>query len=187
VSGLGDVERDALLRIARAALESEIHGGSALALPRDLPDALRRPSGAFVSLHTEDVLRGCIGYVEPRWPLAETVVRAAGGAATRDRRFAPVTAAELADVQIEVSVLTAPVPILAGAIEIGVHGLIIECDGRSGLLLPQVPRLYGWDRETFLQHLCRKAGLPGESWRRTDAGLLAFTADVFADPVRRPT
>jgi len=185
VTSLDAADREALLRVARAAVEAEVHGESALALPGDLTEALLRPAGAFVSLHTEDGLRGCIGYVEPRWPLAETVARAAGAAATRDRRFVPLTTADLADLQIEISVLSPPAPIAADAVEIGVHGLILECEGRSGLLLPQVPLLYGWDGETFLQHLCRKAGLPGESWRRPDARLSAFTADVFADPAQR--
>ena len=185
MSGLAAGDRDVLLQIARAAVEAEVHGESALALPPELSPALREPSGAFVSLHSEEGLRGCIGYVEPRWVLAETVARAAGAAATRDHRFVPIAAADLADLQIEVSVLSLAVPIVAEAVEVGVHGLVLQCQDRSGLLLPQVPMLYGWDRETYLAHLCKKAGLPADSWRRDDARLLAFTADVFADPAQR--
>lgn len=182
MSVLEGAHRAALLQIARAAVESELRGESPFVLPGELPDRLQQPAGAFVSLHTAEALRGCIGYVEPRWALAETVARAAGAAATRDRRFAPLVADELAHLQLEVSVLSAPAPILASQIEIGVHGLIVQCDERSGLLLPQVPLLYGWDVETYLEHLCRKAGLPGGTWRRDEARLLAFTAQVFSDP-----
>lgn len=182
MSALEAGDRAALLQIARAAVEAELRCQSAFALPADLPGRLQEHAGAFVSLHAAEGLRGCIGYVEPRWPLAETVARAAGAAATRDRRFAPLLAAELVALQVEVSVLSAAVPVIAAQIEIGVHGLILECAQRCGLLLPQVPLLYGWDVETYLEHLCGKAGLPAGSWRRDDARLLAFTAHVFSEP-----
>lgn len=183
MSELGPDDRLCLLGMARQAVEAAVADVAPPALPHPLPPVLLRWAGAFVSLHAEAELRGCIGYVEPRWPLAETVLRAAASAA-RDRRFVPVRAEELGVLEIELSVLGEPAPIRAEEIEVGVHGLIMDCSSRSGLLLPQVPVAYGWDRETFLHHLCRKAGLPGDSWRRDDARLLAFTAQVFSEPRR---
>ena len=180
MSGLCLDDRDCLLGLARRAVEAAVSRRDPPLLPEPLPSALARWAGAFASLHVREELRGCIGYVEPRWPLGETVLRAATAAATRDLRFRPVEAAELDGLEIELSILSEPAPIVEDDIEVGVHGLIVQCDGRSGLLLPQVPVAYGWDRETFLQHLCRKAGLPPGQWRRDGARLLAFTAEVFA-------
>jgi AmmeMemoRadiSam system protein A len=172
-------EKTYLLRLARAAVDAGVRG-SAPPEPTDAPPSLVRPAGAFVSLHKGEDLRGCVGYVEPRWLLPETVVRA-GAAATQDRRFPVLLPAELVDVAVEVSVLGALERIDACDVEVGVHGLVIRGGGRSGLLLPHVPTAYGWDRERFLFHLCRKAGLPDESWRRKDVELLAFTSERFSE------
>ena len=184
MSDLGSDDRTCVLRIARDAVEAELQGLAPPPVPEPLPPALGRRAGAFVSLHTGEELRGCIGYVEPRWPLAATVARVAASA-THDRRFPPLRVDDLATLTIELSVLGVPAPIGADEIEIGRHGLILECDASSGLLLPQVPLHYGWDRETFLAHLSRKAGLPGDAWLRPQARLLAFTAQVFSDAAVR--
>jgi AmmeMemoRadiSam system protein A len=181
MSPLGADEQRLLLRVARAAVTAVVWGRDSPPLPEDLPPSLCGPAGAFASLHVADDLRGCIGYVEPRWPLADTVARVAASAATHDRRFQPLRPEELPELRIELSVLGHPAPLAADAIEIGVHGLILECAGRSGLLLPQVPLHYGWDGETFLRHLCLKASLPPDAWRDPRAQLLGFTAQVFAE------
>jgi AmmeMemoRadiSam system protein A len=151
--------------------------------PPEPSPALREKRGAFVTLHERSTgdLRGCIGYIEPLFPLAETVTRAALAAALHDRRFAPVTAAELPGLVIEISVLSPPQPIRPDAIVVGRHGLIISAGGRSGLLLPQVATELGWDAETFLDQTCRKAGLPAGTWRRPETELLGFTATVFGE------
>ena len=180
MSTVGADDRRVLLALARAAVEAAVREDEPPPLPARLSPRLAERAGAFVSLYVEGDLRGCIGYVEPRWPLAETVARAAASA-THDRRFVPLTPADLGALDLELSILSPPAPIDAAHVDVGVHGLLLEAGGRSGLLLPQVPLAYGWDREVFLQNLCRKAGLPGESWQRADARLYAFTADVFGD------
>ncbi len=172
-------DRTTLLRIARDGVEAGIRSVP----PPDIgavSERLREPGGAFVTLHLDGDLRGCVGYVEPTNPLAETVGRA-GGAVTRDSRFPPLALLELPSVNVEVSVLSRLVPIDPEDVEVGVHGLVLMCRGRSGLLLPQVPVEQVWDRTTFLDHLCLKAGLPVGSWRRGDAELLAFTSLRFAE------
>lgn len=182
MSVLSPDEQDYLLRLARAAIRAEL---ACADLPRvdDAPARLRFRAGAFVSLHNAEDLRGCVGYIDPAWLLPETVVHA-GAAVTRDGRFEPLLATELPALTIEISVLSPPTPIEAKAVEVGRHGLILRCAGRSGLLLPQVPLEWGWDRAVFLEQLCRKAGLPPGAWQHAGAELLAFTAERFDD--RRP-
>ncbi|HET8645263.1 MAG TPA: AmmeMemoRadiSam system protein A, partial [Vicinamibacteria bacterium] len=132
-------------------------------------------------------LRGCIGLMDTGESLARVVAEAAVAAATRDGRFGDVTAAELADLHIEISVLGEVAAISSDEVEVGRHGLIVRYAGRRGLLLPQVPVDRGWDRETFLGWTCRKAGLPPDTWRKPGCELLAFTAVVFGeDGARSP-
>jgi AmmeMemoRadiSam system protein A len=142
--------------------------------------------GAFVSIHKNGELRGCIGHVAPDASLEETIARCAVAAGTADPRFAPLTASELPGVHIEISVL-GPLMLVAAAdeIEVGRDGLMVERDGRRGLLLPQVAIEWGWNRETFLAQTCRKAGLPGDAWRH-GARLWRFEADVFGEPIAVP-
>ena len=174
-------ERRQLLAVARSAIAARL-ALSPSALP-EVADALRRPAAAFVTLRRreDDELRGCIGTLEPNGPLVEVVARMAVAAATQDLRFPPVVAAELPSLAVEISVITTPVPIPADRVQPGLHGLIVRHGGRSGLLLPQVAADHGWDRETFLEYTCRKAGLPPDTWRDTAALLLAFTAVVFSE------
>ena len=129
-------------------------------------------------LHRE--LRGCVGYAVPIAPLYRAVAETACAAAFEDSRFLPVTKEEALTLEVSLSVLSLLFPIHPKAVEVGRHGLLI-CDGaRRGLLLPQVPVEYGWDRETFLEQTCRKAGLPLDAWRKA-ATIEAFTAEVFSD------
>jgi AmmeMemoRadiSam system protein A len=174
-------EGGTLLAIARAAVASEL--GLPAASVGALTPALAEPLGVFVTLATRTPhgLRGCVGFVEARRPLAEGVAEAARAAAFRDSRFAPVTAAEYPGLGFEVSVLSRPEPIAPTDVTVGVHGLILRHAGRSGLLLPQVPGEYGWNREQFLEALCRKAGLAPGAWKAPDAELLGFTAQVFEE------
>jgi AmmeMemoRadiSam system protein A len=179
MTSLTSEDKRYLLTLARAAVEAEIRGSTAPA-STNAPPSLQIRAGAFVSLHVDDDLRGCVGYVEPAWPLPQTIARA-GAVVTHDDRFPMLRVPELPAVAVEVSVLSPPAPIRPEDVEIGVHGLILTCAGRSGLLLPQVPLSRGWDRETFLDQLGRKAGMPAGSWRRPEAQLRAFTADRFAE------
>jgi len=178
---LTDEERRQLLALARHAIAAHL-SCVPLSLP-DVPPALRRPGSVFVTLRSrkDDELRGCIGTLEAREPLVEAVLRMAVAAATQDQRFSSVTPGELPLLALEVSVLTPPEPIAPQDVEPGVHGLIVRHCGRSGLLLPQVATHHGWDRETFLQYTCVKAGLPRDAWKEPGATLLAFTAVVFTD------
>ncbi len=141
---------------------------------------LRRPLGAFVTITCNGALRGCIGAIVGRAPLAETVWRMARAAALEDPRFPPLTVREWEQAALEISVLDelAPCPDPA-RIEVGRHGLVLQYGGRSGVFLPQVPVEQGWDRETCLEHLCAKAGVPHGAWRRPEARLFWYEALVF--------
>lgn len=137
--------------------------------------------GVFTTLHLHGSLRGCVGYVLPVSALYTAVVETARAAAFEDTRFYPVTVEEAHALEIELSILSHPQPIDPEQIEIGRHGLLISMSGRRGLLLPQVPIEHHWDRTTFLEQTCRKAGLPTDAWRK-GARVEAFTAEVFGEP-----
>jgi len=138
--------------------------------------------GVFTSLHLRGELRGCVGYVLPTSPVYRAVAETARAAAFDDNRFPPVTSDEAPHLEIELSILTPPEPIHPEAIEVGRHGLLVSQHGRRGLLLPQVPVERKWDRITFLEQTCRKAGLPIDAWRK-GASILAFSAEVFGDKI----
>src|SRR5207245_11432822 len=129
----------------------------------------------------DDELRGCIGTLEPREPLVETVARMAVAAATQDLRFPPVTVEELPGLAVEISVLTPAEPIAPEQVQPGIHGVVVRHAGRSGLLLPQVATDHGWDRQTFLEYTCLKPGLPREAWQDPAATVLAFTPVAVGD------
>jgi AmmeMemoRadiSam system protein A len=177
---LTSAQKARLLAIARRAVRERVRG-----LPESIPEpdhpGLGSPGAAFVTLTRGGSLRGCIGYVHPVLPLAETVARCAASAATGDPRFAPVTAEELNELRVEISVLS-PLRSLEnpGELEIWVHGLHRGKEGRRGVLLPQVAAEYGWDRETFLRQVCIKAGLPQDAWRR-GAEIQVFTVESIND------
>jgi len=109
-----------------------------------------------------------------------TVAETARAAAFEDTRFHPVTPEEAPELEVHLSVLSPLRPIAPAQVEVGRHGLLVSMGARRGLLLPQVPVEYGWDRNTFLEQTCRKAGLPLDSWQH-GATLEAFTAEVFGD------
>jgi AmmeMemoRadiSam system protein B/AmmeMemoRadiSam system protein A len=172
-------QREELMRFARQGVAAAVHNSS-------VPDTshasrpVRRKSGAFVTLKVGGQLRGCIGSVEGRLALVELVVQMAMAAATRDPRFTPVTAAELSQLELELSVLGPVVPCEeTELIEIGRHGLVIVKGNRTGVLLPQVAAENGWDRAMFLRQVCLKAGLPAEAWRDSASTLYMFSAEVF--------
>lgn len=178
---LTDDEKRELLRIARATLREYFHTGR---IPPGKPhrDSLTAEAGAFVSLHREGVLRGCIGKQQETTALFRTIQEMTIAAATRDPRFDPVDEDEVEDIDIEISVLGGATTLRSPAdIEIGAHGLAIEHQGRRGLLLPQVASKNGWDAETFLAEVCRKAGLDEDAWKQPDAVVQVFPAQVFND------
>jgi AmmeMemoRadiSam system protein A len=173
-------ERQALLRAARESIAAHFQRRRPQ-LPA-ATGALAENRGAFVTLHRRDgELRGCVGMMQSDRPLLDTVARMAVASATEDGRFLPVTEAELAGLRIEISALGPLAPVRPEEVEVGRHGLLISHAGRRGVLLPQVPVEHGWDRETFLAHTCRKAGLPADTWRERGVELLGFTASVFSE------
>ncbi len=180
---LTTAEKDTLLKIARRTLDVYLREGKQPVVDNgaySLTPRLRELRGAFVTLTRGGELRGCIGYVTPQVPLYQAVADMAVNAAARDPRFPPVSRDELSKIRVEISVLSplAPCPD-PQTVQVGKHGLVIQKGGRSGLLLPQVPVEWGWDRRQFLEQICRKAGLPVNAYREPDAVLLTFTAVVF--------
>ena len=178
-------QRRILLDIARSSIASGIADAPLPAEPpsfANLPQLRARllePRGVFATLYLRGQLRGCVGYAMPLYPLFRAVAETARAAAFQDTRFWPVTPDELPDLKISLSVLSPLFPIEADQVEVGRHGLLISLGSRRGLLLPQVPVEHGWDRLTFLEQTCHKAGLPIDAWR--SATLEAFTAEVFGD------
>ena len=176
-------QRRTLLTIARRSIEAVLDGRRPELDAASLDEALQRPSGAFVTLHTKaGDLRGCIGTIQPVAPLCQAIVANAVNAAFRDPRFFPVTREELDDAHLEISVMSPIEEVTDVAqIEVGRDGLIVSRGGRAGLLLPQVATEYGWDRETFLSQTCVKAGLPPNSWRSEGIRIERFSAEVFSE------
>lgn len=171
-------ERTLLLRLAHDSIASALEARE-ISLDPPTPH-LAEPRGAFTSLHLLGELRGCVGYVLPTCSVYRAVAETARAAAFNDNRFPPVSKEEAPHLEIELSILSPPQPIRAEEVEVGRHGLLISWHGRRGLLLPQVPVEHAWDRTTFLEQTCRKAGLPLDAWQK-GATLEAFTAEVFGD------
>lgn len=179
-AGLTDAQKAELVRIARKTLDTAVRTGR---LPEDSPRVagLEVRRGAFVTLKVDGQLRGCIGSFFPDDMLSGTVRRMTVEAAFHDRRFRPVTPAELSSIKVEVSVLS-PLRKINSVDEIqaGVHGLYIVKDGSSGVLLPQVAVEQNWDRDKFVAETCIKAGLPPDAWK-SGADLYTYTAEVFGE------
>jgi AmmeMemoRadiSam system protein A len=176
-----EADRHAILKFARRVVVDAVTLGR---LPERVPTdgIFGEHRGVFVTLRNSGRLRGCIGVVEADTPLGDSVARCAAGAALQDPRFIPMRVADLALLQIEVSLLSQPQPIDINDIEIGRHGLIVSSGDRRGLLLPQVAVEHQLDREQFLSETCRKAHLLRDAWRDARTRILGFTCDVFADP-----
>jgi uncharacterized protein len=183
---LTDEEKKILLHTARAVIAEKL-GLPAAVVPAPT-EILKTNCGAFVSLHREGNLRGCIGLIAAQKPLIDTVREMAQAAAFSDPRFRPLTADELQDTEIEISVLSPFRKITdLGEIVVGTHGLYVRRGFQSGLLLPQVAVEYGWDRNEFLSQTCVKAGLPAQTWRKGGVDVELFSAIVFdeADSAHR--
>jgi len=177
--------------MARRAVEAEARGISRGTV--DAPGSFRDKRGVFVTINTypSRMLRGCIGFPEPRYSLASGIINAASNA-SRDPRFKPLTAEELSQIVVEVSVLTQPEEIkvaerhlLPRKINLGKDGLMIEFGASSGLLLPQVATEWGWSAEQFLDQLCVKAGLSPGKWMDKSVRIKKFQAEVFAETAPR--
>jgi len=169
-----------LLELARATVPASVRGERLPSLPDD-PE-LAVPRAVFVSLHRGGALRGCLGHLEADLPVGEAVRRMAVASSREDPRFAPVAPRELADLEVEVSVLSPSRRVRPEDVVPGRDGLIVRRGGRAGVLLPQVATEQGWDRLTFLEAVCQKALLPSGAWRDPATELYAFRAQVV--PVR---
>lgn len=177
---LNETQQRALLDLARQAIAFYLETGDKLKTAAE-DNTLVEERGVFVTLKVQGELRGCIGYPIPFKPLFETVIDAAISAATQDFRFQPLNQNELAETKIEISVLSPPRRIEdVSEIQVGEHGIVISKGGRKGLLLPQVPVEWNWDRDAFLKHGCLKAGLDGDEWKK-GAVIEIFSAQVFSE------
>jgi len=173
-------ERAELLRAARRTIEEHLTSHRTPSI-ETTSQALLQPRGAFVTLHKGKSLRGCIGTFEAADPLLDTVQRMAIAAATNDPRFPRVQADELPSLHLEISALT---PLRQGSaeeVQVGVHGIYITRGFYRGVLLPQVATENNWDRETFLDHTCIKAGLHPGAWRESGTKIELFSAEVFGE------
>jgi AmmeMemoRadiSam system protein A len=183
LASLTEAEQGILLDLARRSIAAGLRGDPPPVLD-DPPARLRREQGAFVSLHRDRSLRGCVGMVTPGRPLAEIVASCAIAAATQDPRFDALVPSELADLRIEISALNEPFRVRQPSdITVGLHGLMVSAGGRRGVLLPQVAVQQGWDVTTFLEETCLKAGLSRTAWSER-AVVEAFSAQVFAEGLR---
>jgi AmmeMemoRadiSam system protein A len=177
--GLNQEEKKTLNHIARTVVENKARGK---AVPEFKVESsvLKENRGAFVTIHKGGQLRGCIGYIEGHGPLHKTIEEMAEAAAFRDPRFSPVRESELPELEFEISVLTPLKKIKdVNEIQVGKHGIYLKKGWYSGLLLPQVATEYGWDRQTFLEHTCQKAGLPSTAWKEKETEIYIFSADIF--------
>ncbi len=172
-----------LVMLARKSVESYF-------LKQEIKDAeFKEKLGVFVSIHAVDGdLKGCMGYITSVKPLGPAVIEIARAAAFSDPRFRPLMQKELEQVVFEVSVLTKPELIKVKnpeeyikKIKVGKDGLILECDGYEGILLPQVPKQFNWDAEQFLNALCNKAGLLEDTWKSKKCKIYKFQAEIFKE------
>jgi uncharacterized protein len=182
---LSAADQELLFRVARESIQAHLKG-QPTGLPPDPPPILTQPMGVFVTLNRHGRLRGCIGYLDAVQPLLAAVQEMAVAAAFRDPRFPPLREEELADLEIEISVLSPMRPIKnIDEIQVGRHGLYLEQGSYRGLLLPQVATEYGWDRLTFLRQTCSKAGLPPDAWEDPATKIYVFSADIFHEPPKK--
>jgi uncharacterized protein len=185
---ISEEEGEFLVKLARKTIETYIKEGKIMAVPDETPQNLRQDMGVFVTINSQNQLRGCIGYPEPVKPLVKATIDVAIGAATQDPRFPRVNINELADITVEVSVLTLPKLLEAlkpseylEKISIGETGLIVEMGVYRGLLLPQVPIEWGWDVEEFLGNTCMKAGLSSNCWLQEGVKIYSFQSQIFEE------
>lgn len=182
-----DVQQS-LLELARIALAVATGRAPVAALGRELERTHGGdgPGTAFVTLTKDGALRGCMGSLAAERSLREAVVASATSAALDDPRFRPVVADELPAIHIDISVLGPPTPITdPDAFEPGIHGVMVERDGRRGLLLPEVATEFSWEAAQMFDVVCRKAGLPADAWRDPRTRFRSFRTVRFGGPATR--
>lgn len=185
---LNDADKKSLLQIARKTVEYAVAGKPAPdpdELVANISPAMKQKMGAFVTLHKNGQLRGCIGEIPPRRPLCQAVSAQAVNSSLNDWRFKPVNSSELKDIDIEISALTPPAKINSWKdIVIGRDGVILSKDGHSAVFLPQVAPEQGWSLAEMLSNLAEKAGLDADAWK-SGAEFQTFQAIVFGEKEKR--
>jgi AmmeMemoRadiSam system protein A len=174
-----------LLDVARKAIVNAVNIENSPDFDIDDP-VLNIKCGAFVTIHINDNLRGCIGNIVAQIPLWKTVRKMAVESAMHDPRFPSVSPSELKNIDIEISVLS-PFEKISdiNEIEVGKHGIFIKYSYYQGLLLPQVATDYGWDRIQFLEQTCRKAGLNKDCYKEKICEIYIFSATVFREKLNK--
>lgn len=187
MADLTDGDRKNLLRLARSAIQSALLKNATVQRPNKLTPALKEKRGCFVTLHKNDNLRGCIGSIEPEKPLVEGVEENALNAAFHDLRFSPLQPHELTEIEVEVSVLTFPEELryknaeeLKRKLKPGVHGVILSRGWQRSTFLPQVWKQLA-DVESFLAHLCLKAGMEAGCWQNPETRIQVYKAEYFSE------
>jgi AmmeMemoRadiSam system protein A len=177
---LSEADRKGILELARQAVEEAVRQRRLLT---QIPQAevFQERCGVFVTLAVRGKLRGCIGVIEAKAPLGESVVRCAAESALEDPRFSPMQPEELTGLEIEVSLLTPLELIAPEQVEVGKHGLLVEQGYRRGLLLPQVAVEHQLDREQFLRETCHKAGLALDAWKAPETRIYGFTCEIVKE------
>lgn len=176
---LNQDQQNCLLALVRYTIANRL--GLQYEKPECIDPVFDKPLGAFVTLHKQGALRGCIGIIAGLHPLRQTIEQMALSAAFSDPRFPPLGSGEFESIDIEISVLSPIEEAKPEDIKVGIHGLIITSGMRRGLLLPQVASENGWTKEEFLSHTCLKAGLPSDTWRKGGYTLEKFSAFVFGE------
>lgn len=175
----------ALVRAARLAIDMHLnpqrYANRLVSLGLEEQPELSQARGLFVTLRRRGQLRGCIGRITTEEPLSTLLPTVALESALHDTRFPPVSPPELAELTVEVSILTPPQPVAhPGEIVAGRDGVVLQKDGHSGVFLPQVWHETGWTRVEFLRELAsQKAGLDPEAWR--SAQLFTFRDQIFGE------
>jgi AmmeMemoRadiSam system protein B/AmmeMemoRadiSam system protein A len=180
--GLSAKDKKTLMNIARTTIVHRVKGEKVPDFKVDSPILLEK-RGAFVTIRQHGQLRGCIGYIEAIKPLYITIREMAEAAALNDPRFPQVSPEELPSLDLEISVLTPLKKIKdISEIEIGKHGILLKKGYNQGVFLPQVATEQGWDRTTFLNEVCFKAGIYDQNcWKAKDAEIYIFSAEVFEE------
>ena len=176
-------DREILLKISRKTLVDYLTNYDRPKYKVYLPNLLK-PRPVFVTLRDRksNDLRGCRGGTKADTPLMEAVVKMTIASATDDPRFSPVILEEVEDIKIEINALTPMRRIKPFEVKVGIHGLMIVKGLQAGLLLPQVPVSFNWDQNTFLDQLCKKAGLPTDTWREeSGVKLFGFESEEWAE------
>ncbi|MDD5613963.1 MAG: AmmeMemoRadiSam system protein B [Candidatus Omnitrophica bacterium] len=183
-NSLTKLEKESLLKLSRVALENYIKHKKIITAQDTsikLTETLKQNRGAFVTLHKEGRLRGCIGEIFPTKPLYKVIIEKTIDSAVNDFRFSQVIEQELVDINIEISALTVPQKVNSYKdIVIGQDGILMKKGHRAAVFLPQVAPEQGWDLETTLMHLSQKAGLEPYAYRE-GAEFEVFQAEVFSE------